>query len=159
MAAAVLAHGRTLATTHGIGASIMEGTLLTAELHLRQDALPEAKATAEEALRLATTGQRRREEALTRRLLGQGAQARGARDEAEAHLRAALAILSEMGAALEAARTRVVLAEALAAQAGDGFAPDEARTLLAEAVAQFTTSGALLDLAQAKQLSALWRDR
>jgi tetratricopeptide (TPR) repeat protein/transcriptional regulator with XRE-family HTH domain len=154
LAAAVLAHGRMLATTHGIGAKIMEGTLLTAELHLRQGALPEAQATAEEALGLAMTGQRRREEALAHRLLGQCAQARGAHDEAAGHLRTALALLEAMGAALEAARTRAALAVTLAAPAGEGTMPVEARSLLAAAIAQFATSGAALDRTQAEQVSA-----
>ena len=95
--------------------------------------------------------------ALARRLLGQCALAQGVHASAEAHLRASLALLTEMGTALEAARTRLALAEALAAQAYDGPVPDESRALLAEAQAQFATSGAAPDLAQAEQIAAAWR--
>ncbi len=158
-ATALLEQGCAVATRHGLALPSVRAALLTAEVSLRQGALAAAQVAAEKALERATSEQRRWEEGVARRLLGQCALARGAFSDAEAHLRAALNILAEMGAALEAARTRVVLAQALAVQAGHGLVPDEARALLAEATDQCAISGATLDLAQAEQLSALWRDR
>ncbi len=148
-----------VATRHGFSLAIVRAALLEADVHVHCGSPAEAWTKAEEALQLATTVGRKREEALARCLLGQCALALGTHAEAVLCLRAALAILTDMGAALEAARTRVVLAQALAAQAGHGLVPDEARALLAEATDQCAISGATLDLAQAEQLSALWRDR
>jgi hypothetical protein len=116
-----------------------------------------AQVAAEKALGLATSQQRRWEEAVAWRLLGQCALAQGCPGDAEAHLRASLALLTEIGAALEAARTRLTLAAALVMAAQSPRIPEEARTLLAEAQAQFITSGAALDLAQAEQIAAAWR--
>jgi hypothetical protein len=115
--------------------------------------------TAEEALRLAARGGWLREKAWAQHLLGRFALARGMLTEAEPHLRAALALQTEIGSALEAARTRVALTEALVAKVGRGTIPAEARELLAAAQAQFATSGATLDLAEAEQVAAAWATR
>jgi tetratricopeptide (TPR) repeat protein len=155
---ALLDQGGTLASEYGRAKAAVEAALLRAECCLWQGTLAQAQAAAEEALGLATATQRRREAALARRLLGRCSQARGANDEAEGQVRAALVAMAEMAAALEVARTRMVLVEMLVAQAGDGPIPEEARCLLDEALAQFIASGARLDLADAERKSATWRD-
>jgi tetratricopeptide (TPR) repeat protein len=154
---ALLTAARTrLTTDHAAWDEILLG-LVTAELRLRQGSRPaEARAAAEEALRLARENQGHREEALARCLLGRCALREGDPAGAEGHLRAALHQQVERGAALEAARTRLVLAEALWAQGERGNMPDEARTALAEARAQFAASMALLDLAEAEQVAHAW---
>jgi hypothetical protein len=133
----------------------VSAALAMAELSLAQApgdgaALYRARVAAEEALRLAAGQDRRREEALARRLLGQCALAGGAPAEAEVHLRAALEMLDAMGARLEAARTRRALAETLLAEVGTNS--EEAQQLIAGARVQFASSGASLDLAQAVRL-------
>jgi hypothetical protein len=134
----------------------MELALLSAELHLWQGALGEARIAAVEMLRLARRGEQRVREAQAQYLLGQCALTQGAPTEAVAHLRSALALQDAAGVALEGARTRRALAEALVAQTGGAPAAEEARAALAEAQAQFAASGAILDLARARQLTASW---
>ena len=158
-AKALLERGCAVATRCGFSLAIVRAALLEAEAYMRWGTLAEARAKAEEALHYATTVGRKREEALARRLLGQCAQARGAYAESEVHLRAALALLTEMGAALEVARTRALLAETLAAQADGEPIPAEARALPSEALVQFTASRAALDLARAEQMAVSWRER
>ena len=156
---ALLEQGCAAATRHGLALPTVDAALLSAEVHLRQGMLAGAQVAAEKALGLATGQQRRWEEAVARRLVGQCALAQGSPGDAEAHLRASLALLTEIGAALEAARTRLALAEALVQAAQSPRISEGARTLLAEAQAQFASSGAALDLAEAEQVVVAWRDR
>jgi hypothetical protein len=155
-AAALLDWARNLLADNAIADAAMTAALLTAETYVHtsgdeHSAIVQAQAATEEVLRLATGSGRRREEALALRLLGQCALVQGTPAEAVPHLRASLRLLDEAGMALEAARTRLVLAQALAIGTATGEIPAEAATLLGEAQAQFVTSGAALDLAQAKQ--------
>lgn len=155
-ATVLLEQGCAVATRHGLALPAVRAALLRAEVYLRQDALAEAQVAAETALELATSRQRRWEEGVARRLQGQCALAQHCPCEAEAHLRAALTVLTETGAALEAARTCLALAHALVmGTAADGI-PTEASTLLAAAQAQFIRSGATLDLTQAQAAAAAW---
>jgi tetratricopeptide (TPR) repeat protein len=135
--------------------------LLTAELRLLGDASVACMAVrpATEALRRATQGQMRREQALAHRLLGQCALVGGALVEAEMHLRSALTMLGEMGAALDAARAATLLAETIAAGANGGRVPHEACRLEAEAQTCFNTRGATLDAAWAARLASAWQAR
>jgi transcriptional regulator with XRE-family HTH domain/tetratricopeptide (TPR) repeat protein len=169
LARALLANGRILATTHHMGRHALLATLFTAMLHLRQGALPEARAAAEEVRRMAVGGGWRRHDALARRLLGQCALARGVYDEAGDHLRAALALQIEDGAHLEAARTRLALARtywrmdaSAAPPPGAGSANDTgvlALTLLMEARTGFVASGAALDVTTADAVAKDWQHR
>jgi hypothetical protein len=154
----LLDHGRALATTYGLGHALVQGSLLAAQLHLRQGSVPAAWAASEEALRLSRQTGWRREEALARHLLGQCALAQGAPAIAVAHLRGALALQTEIGAALDLAHTRLTLAAALVAAAPRGRRPEEAGRLLAEARSGFAASGARRDLAAAEQLVAARAD-
>jgi hypothetical protein len=138
---------------------MLEAGLAIAELRLCQGAPLEAQAAVEEVLQLAIDKEHRRQEALARRLLGQCALVGGDSVRAEAYLRTALAMQTEMGAALEAARTRLALAEAVVAGAQAGHIPEEARTLLAEARAGFAACGAAGDLNRVEQLVAAWQTR
>jgi tetratricopeptide (TPR) repeat protein len=153
-ATALLEQGCAMATAHGLALPAVRAALLRAEVYLRQGMLAEAQGAAEQARGLATSQQRRWEEGVAQRLVGQCALAHRDLATATAHLHASLALLTEMGAALEAARTRLALAEVLAGESG-GDIPAEARTLLAEARAQFAASGAALDLAEADRLEML----
>jgi ATP/maltotriose-dependent transcriptional regulator MalT len=155
-ACALLEHGRRLSAALSVSEPGVQVALLTAEVRLRQGLLSDAQAAAEETLRLTAGGRYRRAETLAQRLLGRCALATSRHDEAEGHLRTALALQTEMGATLEAARTRLVLAEGLVAATGSGSIPEEARKLLAEAQAQFVASGAALDLARIEQVAATW---
>jgi tetratricopeptide (TPR) repeat protein/transcriptional regulator with XRE-family HTH domain len=157
-AARLVASGRRLADTHGLGVSIVEAAVLEAELQVHAGLIVEAQRAAEEAQRLAAARQMRREEARAQHVLGRCALAGGRVLEARNHLRSALVVQIEIGAALDAAHTRLVLAEALATEAVNGSIPDEARTLVAEARAQFAASGAALDLARAVQMARAWAD-
>ena len=159
VAALLLDHARSLITRYKLADLAVQVALLTAEQHLCQGQHREAQEAGERALHLATGQARRREEAMTRRLLGQCALIRGGAAEAETHLRQALALQTQMGVALEAARTRLVLAEVLVAGAGRARIPEEVRTLSEHAQAQFAARGAALDLARAGQVTALWRGR
>jgi tetratricopeptide (TPR) repeat protein len=170
---AALAMARRLASADGAAQALAHLHLLEAELHLHDGRLAEARTAAQEALRRAIADEARRVERLSvvafsqgrplqglaQRLLGECALAQGDAAEAEAHLRAALALQLELGAALEAARTRLLLAEALVEAAGHSPVPAEALTLLGEARVQFATSGAAPDVARAEHLSAAWTGR
>jgi tetratricopeptide (TPR) repeat protein len=159
LVAALLAQGRALARRHGLAQLVTQAALLTAELHLAQGRVGEAQRATEEALRLATGGQTRLQEAVARRLAGQGALAGSDLASAATHLRAALAMQTGMGTALEAARTRLILAGVLWRRTEGRVIPEEAQTLLVEACATFVRSGAALDLAQAEQLAEAWATR
>jgi hypothetical protein len=157
----LLAHGRAHAAIHGLAEPALQAALLAAELQLGEIAagrgsVARALPCVEEALGLARAGHRRREEAVARRLLGQCALTVGDAAAAEAHLRTALTMLTEMGAVLEAARTRLALAAALTAAVGAEGIPAAACSLLNEAQAQFAESGAGLDVVQAQQLATAW---
>jgi tetratricopeptide (TPR) repeat protein len=160
--AVLLKHAQALSPEQSMSDAFVGAALVAAEMYLRtrpsdHATLAQARAAADEALRLARGHGRRREEALARRLQGQCALAAGHAEAAEAQLRAALALQDTMGAALEAARTRLALAEVLGA--GTGPLPAEPRALLAGAHAQFVRSGAALDLAEAERLTAVWESR
>ena len=129
--------------------------LLAAQLHLLKGAVAEATRLATEAVQEVHAQGRRSHEALARRVLGQCALAADHPSEAEALLRAALALQMDAGLALEVARTRLVLADALVTGA-QGTIPDEARTLLADALAQFSASGAQRDMLLGQQVDADW---
>jgi len=153
----LLEHARALLAEQRSVGPMLEAGLATAELQLYQGALPAAQAAAEEALRLATDTEHHREEALARGLLGQCALASDAPADADAHLRAVLAMQMEMGATLEAARTRLALAEAVLAGAQTGCIPEEARMLLAQSRAQFLASGAVRDLRDVERVEQVLR--
>jgi transcriptional regulator with XRE-family HTH domain/tetratricopeptide (TPR) repeat protein len=155
-AALLLARGRALADRDGWAQPAMQAALLQVELLLCQKEHDLALMAAEAALRRALAEGRRYDEALARRLLGQCILAQGDHALAENHLRAALALQTEIGAALEAARTRVVLATSLGRKAERETLAEEADALLAAARSQFIASGARLDLARAAQLAATW---
>jgi len=156
-ARALVERAQALVDEHDLALLAVQPIRLLAEIRLLQGDLDTAQAAADETLRLATAGGRRREQALAHRLLGQCLLRGGSAAGAVGHLRAALTLQVAMGAALEAARTRVVLATAAAAQVGGGGKPiEEARALLAEAMVSFMTSGATLDQHQASSLAAMW---
>jgi tetratricopeptide (TPR) repeat protein len=120
-AALLLARGRALIGKPGwmrLGgrAALLEARLALCQATLcgEQSAWTHARSATEAALQLAQEAGLHQEEALAARLLGQWALAQDKVAEAEAHLRAALALQEVMGTALEAARTRVVLAAAWA---------------------------------------------
>ncbi len=151
--------------THHMGRHALLATLFTAMLRLRQGAVPEARAAAEEARRMAVGGGWRRHDAMAQRLLGQCALARGDYGEAEGYLRAALVLQIKDGARLEAARTRLALAQMYARATpwgGGGAANDTpvlALELLTEARTSFVASRAALDVAAADAIAQDWRSR
>ncbi len=151
----LLEHGLRLAGIRPWSRAAVQAALLDGEIQLRQGAVVEAQAAAEEALRLSGGQGRRLDEAIAHRLLGRIAIANGDATSAEAYLRSALARQRELGANLEAARSRLALAQALVMVAAPAI-PAEARTLLSDAQAQFVRSGAALDLAQAQAAAAAW---
>jgi tetratricopeptide (TPR) repeat protein/transcriptional regulator with XRE-family HTH domain len=155
----LVSRGCAAATHPGFALSAVQATLLMAEVYLHLGASEAAGAAAGRALELASGQQRRLDEGVARRLLGQVALAQGAATDAETHLRAALDILTGVGAALEAARARLSLAQALVAQAEAEPIPPEAHTFLAEAQAQFAVSGAAIDRTRAEQMASAWHAR
>jgi hypothetical protein len=150
-----------LAATHGLGlldarVAVLKGVLALHKALAGEGALAEAKAAAETAVGMARDRGQLLHEALAWRLVGQCANACSDAAEAEAQLRAALAIQVDLGAALEAARTRLALAHTLLAGTGNGSIPDEAQVLVAEAQTRFLGSGCAGDLAQAQWLLSTW---
>jgi tetratricopeptide (TPR) repeat protein len=105
LTSAQLARAQELAVVHGLAEVRVEAALVDAELQLRQGAGDVARVAAEEALRLAISGQRRLTEAFARRLIAQCALAGGSVTEGAAALHPVEQRFAELGAELEAART------------------------------------------------------